>query len=396
MDPLLLWYPLTIHHNPANLPPEVCAMTRPLPGRGCSLLMLFFIVLLLPPAVGAADKKVSHGRPPALVATAEVEAGRLRMPQLLVGSSEPLRQADVAAETQGLVSEIVARQGDRVAAGAVLVRLRDTRQQLLRDEARARLAEAGSRLRKAEADARRAEDLFKRKFISDQELQARLTDRDALLRQQDQLRAAIRLIEDRLSRMVIRAPFAGQVVAEKTELGQWLAEGEAALTLVDLSTIKVMVPVPEQRIAGVQPGATLQVSFDALPGETFSGRIAAIIPRADRQARTFPVQVNVANPEGRILAGMLARVRLDTGGEREVLLVPKDALVSRPDGSGYVVRVVDGKAALVPVRVLSGQGERFAVDPLGGGLAVGDRVVVRGNERLRPGQVVREAGGRQG
>ncbi len=371
-------------------------MKHPLPGRLLLLLTFLLSPLSVPTAALAADKPAPKGPPPALVATAEVESGRLQAPLLLVGNSEPLRLAEVAAETQGLVSSISARQGDRVARGAVLVKLRDRRQRLLRDEAQARREEVGSRLKKAEADARRAQGLFNNKFISDEELQARLTERDALLRQQEQLGAAIRLIEDRLSRMIIRAPFAGQVLAEKTEQGQWLGEGDTALVLADLSTVKVMVPVPEQRITRIKPGQDIAVSFDALPGMNFTGKIAAVIPQAQSQARTFPVQVNIANPDGLILAGMLARARFDIGAETDVLFVPKDALVPRPDGTSYIVQVVDGKAVMIPVRLISGSGEKFAIVPLKGKLAAGDRVVVRGNERLRPGQAVREAAGKQG
>jgi len=387
-----MWYSAIIHTTPT----EVSAMKHPLPGRLLLLLTFLLSPLSVPTAALAADKPAPKGPPPALVATAEVESGRLQAPLLLVGNSEPLRLAEVAAETQGLVSSISARQGDRVARGAVLVKLRDRRQRLLRDEAQARREEVGSRLKKAEADARRAQGLFNNKFISDEELQARLTERDALLRQQEQLGAAIRLIEDRLSRMIIRAPFAGQVLAEKTEQGQWLGEGDTALVLADLSTVKVMVPVPEQRITRIKPGKDIAVSFDALPGMNFTGKIAAVIPQAQSQARTFPVQVNIANPDGLILAGMLARARFDIGAETDVLFVPKDALVPRPDGTSYIVQVVDGKAVMIPVRLISGSGEKFAIVPLKGKLAAGDRVVVRGNERLRPGQAVREAAGKQG
>jgi len=366
------------------------------PGRLSLLLAMSLLLSAFPAFSQAAEKQPPKGPPPALVATAPVEVGRLQMPQLLVGSSEPRRIAEVAAETSGLVIKVAARQGARVKKGDVLVQLRDTRQKLLRDEARARLAEVASRLRKAEADAKRAEGLFDSKFISDEELQARLTERDTLLRQQDQLRAVIRLIEDKLARMVIRAPFDGQVVAEKTEEGEWLGEGDPAVVLADLATVKVMVPVPEQSIARVRVGDEVPVSFDALSAPSFQGRVTAIIPRADAQARTFPVQVDVPNPDGLVLAGMLARVSFAIGDEGEVVFVPKDALVPRPDGSSYLVQAVEGRAVVVPVRLVSGSGATFAVVPLDGVLKAGDRVVVRGNERLRPGQSLREASGGQG
>lgn len=302
-----------------------------------------------------------------------------------------MRLSEVATETGGLVENITARQGARVKKGDSLLQLRNVRQKLLLGEAEARQKEVRARLKKAEADTRRAEDLFEKKFISDEELNARTTERDSLLRQIDQLQAAIELIGDRLDRMTLRAPFSGVVVKEQTETGQWLGEGDAALTLADLTTVKVMVPVPERLIASIHIGSSVAVHVDALPKREFTGMVAAIIPLAEADARTFPVQIDVANSDGAILGSMLARATFQVGPKTETAFIPKDALVPRPDGSSYVIKVVDGKAELIPVKVLIGKESQFAVIPLQGDLQAGDRVVVRGNERLRPGQAVAEA-----
>jgi RND family efflux transporter MFP subunit len=351
---------------------------------------LFCLTLFLPTLAAANEKTATKAPPPALVVTAEVETAELEAPITLVGTAEPMHLSEVASEIGGLVEKITARQGARVNKGDTLLQLRNVRQKLLLGEAEARQQEVKTRLEKAEADTRRAEDLFAKKFISEEELNARSTERDSLLRQVEQLQAAIRLIEDRLSRMTVRAPFSGQVVRELTETGEWLGEGDAAVTLADLSTVKVMVPVPEKQIANIKTGSSIAIRFDALPERDFTGKVTAIIPLADADARTFPVQIDVANPDGTILGSMLARATFQIGARTETAFIPKDALVPRPDGSGYVVRVVEGKAEIVPVKVLLGKESQFAVIPLGGELNAGDRVVVRGNERLRPGQAVTE------
>lgn len=335
----------------------------------------------------------AQASPPALIVTAVVEAGELPLPQTLVGSAEPRYRAEVAAEVDGLVQELPVRRGDRVAKGAVLVRLRTFRLELQIEEERAALGELRARIAKAETDLNRARDLFAQRFISEQELQSRQTDRDALNQAELRQQARLRSLEDRLGRMMVRAPFNGEVVRTATEIGQWLAAGDQVLELADLSLIQVMVPVPEQLLFRLGLETPAEVRFDALPGTPFSGRVTAIVPQADPASRTFPVQVSVANPEGAILAGMLARVSFNHQLSGAQLLVPKDAYVVRPDGSGYVVRVSDGAAHLVSVKVLAAVGQRFAVQPLEGQLASGDRIVIRGNERLRPGQPVREAAG---
>lgn len=359
------------------------------------LLTSLSLLLLLCPATGFAQSSPKAGEqtpPAALIVTAAVETSKLPVPQTLVGSAEPRYRAAVAAEIDGLVQELPVRKGDQVAKGAVLVRLRTFRLELQIDEARAALGEARARIAKAEADLARARDLFAQRFISEEELQARQTERDALQQAQLRQQATVKILEDRLGRMTVRAPFSGEVVRTTTEIGQWLAAGDQVLELADLSLIQVMVPVPEQLISRLERDTPAEVSFDALPSTPFAGRVSAIVPQADPASRTFPVQVSVANPKGAILAGMLARVSFQHQFPASQLLVPKDAYVVRPDGSGYVVRVIDGAAQPVSVKVLAAVGNRFAVHPLEGNLSVGDRIVIRGNERLRPGQPVREAG----
>ncbi len=354
---------------------------------------LCLILSLAWPVFAQQSKPAAQGPAPALVVTAPVEAARPRIPRTFIGTAEPRYSAAVATEVEGLVETLEARQGDRVEKGQPLARLRTYRVKLLLDEARARLREVQARIAKARADVDRAQRLFGDRFISEEELQERVTARDALTQEAHRHRATARILEDRLSRMIIKAPFAGRVISEETEVGQWLDEGEAVVRLADLSEIHVMVPIPEQYLPEVPQGTLAEVAFDALPGPAASGEVSAIVPQADPASRTFPVQISVANPEGRILGGMLARVTFFRHAGHSLLLVPKDAFVPQPDGGGYVVKVDDGTARHVPVRIEETYEKTFAVSPLEGHLDPGDRVVIRGNERTRPGQPVREAGG---
>jgi RND family efflux transporter MFP subunit len=329
--------------------------------------------------------------PPALVVTAAIESGEVHVPLTLVGTAQPRYSAEVASEVDGVVTAVEARKGAVVKKGDVLVRLRTVPAELDLEEARGRLGEVEARIAKADADVKRAQRLFAQAFTSEEELQGTQADLDALRQQARQIRAAADRLEDQLARMVIRAPFAGHVVAERTEVGAWVSQGTVVAELTDLAVIHAMVPVPEQELARISLGMPVEVTFDALPASPFTGNVTAIVPRADPAARTFPVEVSIDNPAGRILAGMIARATFRHDGGAGIATIPKDALVPQPTGGGYVVKVVDGAAAIVPVRVLESQEERFAVEPLQGELNPGDRVVIRGNERLRPGQPVREA-----
>jgi len=351
--------------------------------------LLLLPILAFPVFAQSGGESAPKGPPPAPVVTAPVQEEQVGKPLTLVGTTEPRYEAAVAADEEGRVEALAARRGERVEQGEQLVRLRTRPLELQLQEALARRREIDARIAQAKADAERARKLFAQKFISEQELQALTTEVQTLRRQQEQAGAEIRLVRDRLSNMAVRAPFSGQVMEENTEIGQWLNTGDPVVVLADLSVVHVMTPVPEQQLGGIKMGDEVGVRFDALPGREFPGEVTAIIPQADPATRTFPVQVSVPNPQGRILAGMLARVTF-SGNPRRALLIPKDALIPQPGGGGQVAKVADGRAVIFPVQVEGAYGSRYAVTPLEGELAPGDRVVIRGNERLRPGQAVAE------
>jgi RND family efflux transporter MFP subunit len=145
-----------------------------------------------------------------------------------------------------------------------------------------------------------------------------------------------------------------------------------------------MVPVPERYVSLINKGDEAGVTFDALQNRAFKGTIDAIILRAEQGARTFPVRIRIPNPDGFIKPGMLGRASLPVGKPYRAVLVPKDALVLSGAGKA-VYLIIDQKAKLVPVQTGSAHGPLIEVK---GDLKPGLQVVVRGNERLRPGQSV--------
>lgn len=189
-------------------------------------------------------------------------------------------------------------------------------------------------------------------------------------------------------RHTIVAPFAGVIVREFTEVGQWLAEGGAVVELMALDELEVAVDVPERYYGGLRPRTRTQVVFEALGGMAVAGRISAVIPRADPQARTFKMKVRIPNPGGRIGVGMLAQILVPDGNAYNATVVPKDAVVAK--GSQKVVYVMNGDNTVteLPVETGSGVGAWIEVQ---GAVKAGQRVVTRGNERLRQGQPVQGA-----
>ena len=395
----------------------------------------WFVIFLL------AGAGVAQQMPPAPVVVTAVVEREVRARRSFVGTVEPSRLSTVGSEVEGVVVEYLAQEGDRVKQGQPLAKLRtrlleirlsaerstlDLRKHALAElengsrpeeivQARAALTRAQIAVEVNDWKLARAQKLQKTKVISETELyDARLAARQATddlhaaeaafklieagprkeriaqARAQTKVQEArIEQLEDDLERHTIRAPFDGYVMAEHTEVGQWLGRGDAVAAVAALDEVDVRVPVVEDYVRGVKLGLELDVTIDALPGQQLKGRLNAIVPQADARARTFPVKFRLKNPRGEsgvlIKAGMFARIHVPIGQKQMALVVPKDALVL--GGPQPVVFVVRDGAAL-PVPVTTG----IAVDSviqIHGQVAAGDLVVVRGNERLRPNEPVR-------
>ncbi len=321
----------------------------------------------------------------------------------LVGTVRPRRRAIIASEVAGLVASLPVDEGDRVAAGELICRLRDVPRRLAHGEGLARFKELESvlavqeaELAKARFEKERMEQLWEQRRTSEKEHIDAAADYRAALARVEQARHAVAAqqatvdrLADELERTQIKAPFDGTIVAKHTELGVWVEQGGGIVELLDLGVVRVRVNVHEAHIAYAEPGAQVQVEVDALD-RTFPGTISRVIPDADERARTFPIDVDIPNPDGLLKSGMFLRAAVPSGLRSRHLLAPKDAVISR--GLIQAVFVVRGsqppqQAELLPLRVEFEALDYVAVQAAG--LTPGDLLIVRGNERMMgPGPVI--------
>ncbi len=340
---------------------------------------------LLVAALAGPVPVLAQGEQPSPVRFTEVQARSVARSVTLPGTVESTSASQVASEVDGVVEQLAAQEGEAVAAGAPLVRLRTTNLELRLRAAQGQLKEAAARLDLAQRNLERARELFDSGVISRRDFDDAFSDQTAWQGRVDALDAEIERIRVDLARCTIRAPFRGVVVLERTEVGQWVGVGDAVMDVAALDWLEVRVDVPETYFSGLRAGATASVSFESLPGLTVEGRVTTIVPRAAAEARTFPIKVRVPNRELRIGVGMLARVDLPLGRKDEALLVPKDAIVRQGERQ-FVYKIKgDDTIASVDVTVGRGVGAWVVVE---GPLKSGERVVTRGNERLQPGQAV--------
>ena len=307
-------------------------------------------------------------------------------------------RGSVAAQTVGAVTEMRVQVGDRVAKGDVLAVLdiekltseRDARAATA-DAVAARAVAAGARLERVEQEIARYEKLRRSAAFSKARFQDKEQERawlrselDAARAQLVQARAGLALAEMDLARGTVRAPYDGVVTALHTEIGSYLKEGGAVVALVNDRKLEIEADVPAARIAALAPGAEVVL---LLPdGTTHSARVRAVVPDENAMTRTRLVRFtpDFGQTAVPLAANAAATVVLPVGDAAPALTVHKDAIV-RQGQQALVFVAKEGKADRRRVRLGRASGARFEVLD---GLAEGDLAIVRGNERLRPGQPV--------
>ncbi len=344
----------------------------------------------------------------AVPATAQDEQTLVRVDEV---RSEPLaqkvpvlgrlvaRQAGVvAARINGPVKAFNVEVGDRVEGGQVIAELNQAYLTAEWDLSEAELAKAEAEQATAQAELglahlalKRLERLKKSAAFSqaryDDAYQnvaiagSRLKETEASV-----LSAKAELELDRidLSYALIRAPYSGVISQRMTEAGAYLQKGDAVVRMIADQSLEIEADVPYQRLAGVKPGTSVGVVLD--DGTTHSARVRAIVPEENPLTRTRAVRFvpDFGPTQNSLAANQSVTVYVPAGAPREVLTVHKDAVIKRgPSSLVYVVE--NGTAEMRNIVLGEPTGSRYEVLD---GLEQGERVVVRGNERLRPGDKV--------
>lgn len=374
-------------------------------GSGAIVICRILSVLILVPGlVWAQTPPVAGGASPSATPppATKVQAALVKRQQLTEtiqaqGQIFPLRRGPVASRAAGIVERLLVKQGDRVKQGDVLAHL-DSREA----EAALRVAEAEVIEAKAALEAARAA----RALIAQQRDRARglqgspgysAAREEDLSRELNRAEAAVSQAEARITRteasralaklnaerMILRAPYDGVVMTRPTQPGAQVAAGGVVAELLDDRSFEVVADLSPHVAAALNPDGQWPVHFPA-DGRKAEVRLRTILPEENAQSRTRRVIFSLSGDMGQRAEGESVLLTLPASAPREVLLVPKDALVAR--GGGWAVFVItDGKVEPRAVTPAESEGAWVAVS---GKLRPGEQVVTRGNERLRPGQAV--------
>jgi membrane fusion protein (multidrug efflux system) len=310
-------------------------------------------------------------------------------PKLLaIGSTRAFEGIDVAPQVAGIVTAIHFKSSDVVAAGAPLIQLDDSTD--LAD-----LKNGQAQLKNAEISLDRQQTLS----VGGNTAKAQV---DTAIAARDSAAATVEKTQAVIAQKNLTAPFAGRLGISKVDLGQYIAVGTSIVTLQQLDPIYVDFQTPEQSLSVLAVGQDVSMTLDAYPGQPFSGKIKAIDARVSADTRNFLVRAEFANSDRKLLPGMFANLDVTTGAPKDVVTVPRTAIVYSLYGDNvYVVKpappkageaeaaTTDKPAGLIVerrfVRTGATRGERVAIDE---GVGAGDQVVTTGQIKLQPNSAV--------
>ena len=241
-----------------------------------------------------------------------------------VGELRSSESVVVRPEVDGRISEIRFTEGTPIEEGALLLRLDDS-------VPRAELAEARARLDLTRRTYKRARATQSRGHTSEQALD----EASAHVRASE---AAVALVEARLHKTAILAPFSGIVGLRNVSVGSYVEAGDDITVLEKIDPLKIDFQVPERYLRAVRVGGLVEVHVDAFPAQAYQGSIYAIDPQVDRDNRSISVRARLANPDRVLRSGLFARIRLIIDRRSDAIMVPEEALIPR-GARRYVYRV---------------------------------------------------------
>ncbi len=323
------------------------------------------------PAAGG-NGRGGQGGPPAVVITALVTEKNWGERVQAVGTARAKESIEIASRVSDKISRVHFESGDSVRAGQVLISLQTGIDS-------GNLAVAQAQVKDADRQFIRGEQLAKEKLVSASQLDTLRSNRDAA-------RARVQSAQATLSDRAIVAPFSGVLGLRQVSLGQLISAGTVITTLDDVSKIKVDFSLPEVQMASLKVNLAIEARSDAYPDRVFTGRVISVDSRVDVGSRSVAAQAEIDNPDNTLRPGMLLEINV-LQSQRSALVIPELAL-QQIGSESFVYRVtLDGNAEKAIVKPGS---RSFGFVEIAQGLKAGDRIVVEGTSKLRPGQSVKE------
>lgn len=340
---------------------------------------IIIIVILLFAAVSHAENKKQ--RPPANVVVSKVTMGMIAPEKEFIGTIYYPEVSEVSAEVSGTVEIIRVEEGERIKKGRILVKLDSNLREKTFQAKKALYEQILTDLERARKDLERIATLHKKNIVAEKEYDDQMFQVKGLEKKSASLKAEVDRLKIELEKANIKSPFNGVVIKRRVARGEWLSPGKSVATIARNDTLDVIVEVPGELIKYLKPGMNVKIQSG---DKELKGKLHAIIPKGDISTRTFPVKIRVDYIES-LMEGMEAKVKLPGGKNISTLMVPRDAVLNT-FGRTVVVVVTEGKAKVMPIKIIGYQGAKVGINSQN--ISEGMKVVVKGNERLRNGQPI--------
>jgi RND family efflux transporter MFP subunit len=338
-----------------------------------NLIVLFICTILLP------LHGVAESPPPAPVAVDEAKLDTFSAALWVSGTVISRSDAHIGAETDGRITW-VAEVGTNVEKGNPIATIDDIDLKLELQDKQAMLESLQARERYLKNNLERLNSLAAKNNASANQLDEARAELDMIIQEIRRAEVTVAQTERRIAQTRVLAPFSGVVVERQVEVGEFVRRGSEVARLVDTENREIRTQAPLSVAAFIREGLEVSVKHEEVA--TLSP-VARVIPVGDERSRMFEVRIAATNPAWVI--GSPVRVALPNSDPRELVAVPRDALVLR--GSEMFVLRVTNENVVEKISVDTGIGLGSLVEVIGD-VNGGDRVVTRGAERLQAGQEV--------
>ena len=290
------------------------------------------------------------------------------------------QDARISSEVEGRI-ELLVEVGDEIEEGKIIARIDDTTIRLQVEEAQAEISPTRAKLNFFNREVERLDQLAKDNNAAKNRLDEVKSDRDQMRGELSMKKKRLEQARDKLHRTTITAPFAGVVAERFKEAGEWAKTGDELVRLVNTDTREVQGRIQQESATFIKKGDSIEVSDGQV--QTVA-TVKTLVPVGDDISRLYEIRLDYQDTGW--MAGHAVRIKVPTAIPQYVLAVPRDALVIR-ENTTKVFRILENNIAEA-IFVKTGIANDVLIEVMGD-INEGDKIVVRGNERLRPGQYVK-------
>lgn len=323
----------------------------------------------------------------ALVKTAHVTRGDLAEKVSMTGTVKARNEVDVFAKVGGRIDSLPVQVGDKVKAGQVLATIEHKEISWQAKAAQAQLQVARAQYDGAKLEFDRTQAMFKGGAVPVAQMDGAKVKLALAEAQVAAAEAQAGSAQQQVENATVVSPIAGTIIRRPVNLGAQVGPQTAMFTVQDVAALKMETAVDAATFARLQKGAAVEVAVDALPDQTFPGKVTLLSPALDAQTRRAAVELEVDNASGKLLPNMFGHADVAVGNLAAALVIPKEALFEAAGGT-RVFKIKDGKAQAVKPKLGPADDKKIVVLE---GLSEGDEVATSGQANLADGTPVKSA-----